>query len=187
MKIVEAQRHASRLRTLSRIVLFVSSIFLLFCGLKTIAWQFYGDTSAFAPISNAILRFVRFVYEHTQFLSWFWQLAPVANPRQLNSTGNYGVLFIVCCFVLGVVMRDSANLLSRRIKKTLLHVEEFGWTQTLMAQQGLTPGQQPNVLQINIDLQQEDQWYKRPFGLIVLGIVIAVLGQWANLKFGLVK
>ncbi len=187
MKILEAQRRVSRLRAFSLAALVASSIFLLVTGLKSIAWGVQGDTTALAPVAHGIQRLVHFVYEQTQFLSWAWQVAPIANPRDLNSPGNYGLLFIACCGALGRLMWDSAAHLSSRIKKTIRRVEEFGWEQALLAQQGLVSGQKPDVLQINIDLQQRDQWYKRPIGLILLGVAIAVLGQWANLKFGLVK
>jgi hypothetical protein len=82
---------------------------------------------------------------------------------------------------------DSASHLAARIKRTIQRVEELGWEQTLLGQQGQFAGQKPDVLQINIDLEQRDQWYKRPLGLLLLGIAIAVLAQWANLRFGLVK
>ena len=48
-------------------------------------------------------------------------------------------------------------------------------------------GAKPDVLQINIELEQKDQWYKRPVGLVLLGVAIAIFGQWLNLQFGLVK
>ena len=57
----------------------------------------------------------------------------------------------------------------------------------MLAQQGLVAGTKPDVLQINIELEQKDQWYKRPIGLLLLGVALAVLGQWVNLKFRLVK
>ena len=68
-----------------------------------------------------------------------------------------------------------------------MKVEEQGWEQELMNQHGQISGVKPDVLQINIELDQKDQWYKRPVGLILLGVAIAILGQWANLQFGLVK
>lgn len=187
MKIFEEKRRVSRMRALSLIILSVSAVVFLVSALKSIAWAVHSDTTALASLAQGIQRLIHLVYEKTQFLSWVWQVAPVVNPRELNSSGNYGVLFITCCGALGHLMLDSANHLSVRIKKTIRRVEEFGWEQALLAQQGLASGQKPDVLQINIDLQQKDQWYKRPHGLILLGVAIAVLGQWANLQFGLVK
>ncbi|MEC5400106.1 YniB family protein [Uliginosibacterium sp. H1] len=187
MRIYEAQRRVWRLRAISSVVLVAFSAVLLISGLKSIAWAVQGDATAFAPVARGVLRIIHVLYEKTQFLSWGWQVAPIANPRELNSSGNYGFLFIICCVALGRLMWDSASHLSARIRKTILRVEELGWEQALLAQQGLAVGQKPDVLQINIDLQQKDQWYKRPMGLVLLGIAIAVLGQWANLQFGLVK
>ena len=56
-----------------------------------------------------------------------------------------------------------------------------------MEQRGQISGARPDVLQINIELDQKDQWYKRPVGLLLLGVAIAIMGQWVNLQFGLVK
>lgn len=187
MKIIQAQRRASRLRILSLAILIGFVLIFLVSGLKSIAWAVQGDTTALAPLAQGIQRLIYFVYEKTQLFSWVWHVAPVVNPRELNSSGNYGFLFVTCCGALGRVMLDSANHLSARIKKTILRIEEQGWEQGLLAQQGIVSEQKPDVLQINIDLQQKDQWYKRPLGLVLLGITIAVLGQWANLQFGLVR
>lgn len=187
MKIFEAQRRVSRLRALSLVIIIVSALFFLVSALKSIAWAVQGDTTALASFAHEIQRLIYLVYEKTQVLSWVWHVAPVVNPRELNSSGNYGFLFVTCCGALGRLMLDSAHHLSARIKKIICRVEEQGWEQALLAQQGLVYGQKRDVLQINIDLQQKDQWYTRPLGLVLLGIAIAVLGQWANLQFGLVK
>jgi len=97
------------------------------------------------------------------------------------------MLFIALCGAIGRIMWDSAANLSARVAKTIRKVEELGWEQELMGQKGHVAGAKPDVLQINIDLEQKDQWYKRPIGLILLGVAIAALGQWVNLQFGLVK
>lgn len=47
-------------------------------------------------------------------------------------------------------------------------------------------GTKPDVLQINIELEQQDKWYQRPAGMVLLGIAIGVLCQWANLRLGLI-
>ena len=187
MKLLEAQRRVKRSRAVALVVLVVSSIFIVVSGLKSVGWAVHGDTTPFAVVGNAIQRLVYYVFEQTQFLSWVWQVAPIANPRELNSTGNLGFFFIASCGALGRLMWDSASHLSRRIKETIRRVEEVGWEQSLLAKQGQIAGRAPDVLQITIDLEQKDQWYKRPLGLVLIGVAIAVLGQWANLRFGLVK
>jgi len=187
MKIFEAKQRITRHRTLSVVIMAIFGILIILAALKSIYFSMAGDASAFTAISQAIQRLVQLVYDKTQFLSLFWQWAPVINPQVLNTPGNYGMLFIALCVAIGRIMWDSAANLSARVAKTIRKIEELGWEQELMGQKGHVTGAKTDVLQINIDLEQKDQWYKRPIGLILLGVAIAALGQWVNLQFGLVK
>lgn len=187
MKIFEAKKRITRQRLVAVIVMVAATLFLACAGLKSAYFTLNGDTSALSSLSRGLQRLIYAVYERTQFISWFWELAPVINPKEPNTPGNFSFLFIVVCGAIGRIMWDSASNLSSRIKKTIQRVEELGWERELMAQQGHVPGAKPDVLQINIELDQKDQWYKRPIGLLLLGVAIAIVGQWANLQFGLVK
>ncbi len=187
MKIYEAKKHITRQRVLATVVMVFSILFFACAALKSIYFYMTGDTTTFSSLSRWVQRLIYFIYERTQFVSWFWEWAPVINPKEPNTPGNLGFLFVVVCGAIGRVIWDSASSLSSRIKKTILKVEEFGWEQELMAQRGQIAGTKPDVLQINIELEQKDQWYKRPTGLVLLGLAIAIFGQWLNIQFGLVK
>lgn len=187
MKIIGAKKKITRLRIAAFVVMTVTALFFVCAALKSIYFAMGGDATAFFAPNRAIQRLFYFVYARTQFVSWVWEFAPVVNPKEINTSGNLGFLLIACCGAVGRIMWDSAAHLSSRIAKTIQRVEELSWKQALLAQQGLIAGAKPDVLQINIELGQKDQWYKRPIGLILLGVSITVLGQWANLKFGLVK
>lgn len=187
MKIFEAKRRVTKHRILSVAIMVISVTFFILAALKSIYFVMASDVSAFSAISQAIQGLVQLIYENTQFLSFFWQWAPVINPQNLNTSGNFGMLFIALCGAIGRVMWDSAASLSLRIAKTIRKVEELGWEKELMGQTNQTARTKPDILQINIDLDQKDQWYKRPVGLILLGVAVAALGQWVNLQFGLIK
>lgn len=187
MKIFQAKKRVTRQRIAAAFIMVVSALFFTCAALKSFYFAMAGDTTAFSGVAHGVQRLVYFVYERTQFVSWFWEWAPVANPKELNTPGNFGLLFVAICGAIGRIVWDSATSLSVRIKETIKKVEEIEWQQELMAQRGQFSGAKPDVLQINIDLDQKDQWYKRPIGLLLLGIAIAVLGQWLNLQLGLVK
>lgn len=187
MKIFEAKKRVTKLRMISAILMVASILFALCSILKSLYFILEEDSSPLFPITTGIRRLVYFAYEQTQFISWIWEQAPVVTPHTINASGNLGFLLVVCCGTLGRVMWDSASDLASRIRQTIRKVEEIGWEQSLLMQQGISHGEKPDILQINIELDQKDQWYKRPIGLIVIGIAIAVLAQWANLKFGLIK
>src|SRR6266702_4400323 len=186
MKISEAQRRVTTLRIISTIII-ATSVLLLVCGtLKGLYAGMAEDSGPFQFLSQAIQKAVFFVYERTQIISGVWKLAPTLNPQVLNSSGNFGFLFVTCCGAIGRVMWNSASHLANRITKTIQRVEELKWEQTLLTEQGQLAGVKPDVLQISIELEQKDQWYKRPMGLLSIGIAIAVLAQFMNLKFGLI-
>ena len=187
MKIHEAKKRVKAHRTIAIILIIVSALFAACSILKSLYFAMEADASPFSSISNVIRQIIYFIYEQTQFVSWVWEQAPVTNPKELNTSGNFGFLLVACCGALGLMMWDSASDLASRIRQTIRKVEEIGWEQSLLIQQGLSRGEKPDMLQINIELDQNDQWYKRPIGLILIGAAIAVLGQWVNLKFGLIK
>lgn len=186
MKVADAKRRVLILRVASLVLLVGSTLFLNISCLKLLAWTAQGDASGFASISRFVHSVINTLFEHTRFLSWVWQVAPVGNLRQLNTAGNFGMLLIICCGAFGRLIWDSASRLSTRIKKTLQRVEERGWELALSGQDA-AERPKPDVLQIEIELHQSDQWHKRPLGMLLIGVAIAVLGQWANLQFGLVK
>ncbi|CAG2143824.1 YniB family protein [Cupriavidus plantarum] len=186
MKIIEAKKRVINLRIAGLILLVGSLALFVVAALKTLYFAMSEDRTALSAISLAVQHLIYLTYEKTQFAGLAWEIAPAVNPRDFNTAGNFGFLLIVLAGAIGRTMLDSASHLSSRIAKTIQRVEEFEWEQSLSAQQGMVLGSKPDVMQINIELDQKDQWYKRPIGLILLGVAITVLGQFANLKFGLV-
>ncbi len=187
MKIYEARKRITRQWMLAMVIMLVSMLLLVCAALKSIYFSMAGDTTVFASLSRSVQRLVHFIFEKTQFVSWFWEFAPVINLKEPNTTANLGFLFVVVCSAMGRMMWDSASSLSSRIKKILRRVEERGWEQELLAQGGQIAGSKPDVLQINIELEEKDQWQKRPLGLVLIGIAITVVGQWLNLQLGFAK
>lgn len=187
MKIFQAKKRVIRQRVVAVIIMTVTALLFVCAAMKSIYFAMDGDTTVFSSLSGACLRLIYFIYEHTQFVSLFWKWAPVVNPKEFNTSGNFSFLFIAICGAIGHIMWDSAASLAVRIKDTIKKIEELEWQQELMAQRGQLQEARPDVLQINIDLDQKDQWYKQPIGLLLIGVAIAVLGQWLNLQLGIVK
>jgi hypothetical protein len=187
MKISEAKKRVTKQRIIASMIMIISVLFIVCAGLKSIYFTMQDQTNALSSFTQVVQDLVYLVYERTQFAFLFWKWAPIINLNQLNTPGNFVFSFIFTCAAIGRLMLDSASNLSSRIAKTIRKVEELGWEQELMGQRGSIQTTRPDVLQINIELDQKDQWYKRPTGLVLIGVAIAILGQWANLKFGLVK
>jgi len=175
------------LRIIATMIMTISAFFFVCGAMKGLYAGVAENASIFQFLSHWIQKTIFFVYERTQIISWIWKLAPRLNPQVLNSPGTLGFLFVTCCGAIGRVMWNSASHLANRIAKTIQRVEELGWEQALLKQQGLLSSVNADILQISIELDQKDQWYKRPIGLVFVGVAIAVLAQLVNLKFGLIK
>lgn len=182
-----ARQRIFKQRILAACIMLLSLLLFVCAALKGLYFSFNNDNTALAPVSHTIQSLVYLIYQRTNFLMWFWNLAPVPTSRALNVPGNWGLLFVLVFGVIGRTMWDSAASLSARIRKTLAKVEELGWERELMAQQGITSNGSHDTLQITIALDQKDEWYQRPVGMLLIGIAVTVLAQWANLQFGLVK
>jgi len=187
MKISEAQKYVTKQRIIAAGVTVLNMLFFACATLKTIYYSLNGDTTPLHSLSLGGQHLIYAIYQKTQFAGWCWEWAPIINPKVWNTLGNFGFFFIALVLGIGRTMWDSANHLSARIRNTIKKVEELGWQQELLKQTEPTKNIKIDALQINMDLNQKDQWYKRPIGLILIGVSIAVLAQLANLELGLVK
>lgn len=186
MTLIEAMRIVRQRKAISICVICIAFLLLVFGVLESFAWAASTDSSMLLPVTRIGHEFVVVLYQQTQFLSWFWELAPTLSPTDLNSSGNYGFLFLLACMLLMRVIRDSAIHLNQRIKSTLQRAEEQSWEKQLPHSR-VTTQENPMVFELRVQLTQEDQWYKRPLGIVLLIITGGVLLQWLNLHLGLAK
>lgn len=187
VKIFEAKKRVIYWRVLAIVLMLTSALFFV-CGvLNGLYAGVVGDTGPFQFISHLIQNAVIFVYERTNIIKLIYKIAPTPSLQTLNSSDNLGIVFETCCFAIGRVIWNSASHLNNRIAKTLQNAEEQVWKQDLLQQRGQLNGVKTDFLQISIELEQKDQWYKRPSGFVLLGVAVAVIAQLVNLEFGLMK
>jgi hypothetical protein len=185
MKIYEAKRRALINRLAAFIIIGITSVFL-FCSLLASLYNYSKETAPLLNVFGQLIRyFIELIYWHTQFASYFWNAAPIIDMHSWNTPGNFGFIFTALSWLIGCSFWGNATLLSSRIASTRKRVEEIRWENELLGQQNIAGGERPDLLQVNIAIDQQDQWYKKPMGMILIGVAIAVLAQLINLKFGL--
>jgi hypothetical protein len=185
MKVYEAKRRVCINYGVAFITLTITSAFL-FCSLLLSLHNYSKETTPLSNVVGSIVRYlIELIYQHTQFAGFFWNAAPVIDVHSWNTPGNFGFLFTVLSWLIGCSFWGNATLLSSRIKSTRKRVEEIRWENELLGQQNIAGGERPDLLQVNIAIDQQDQWYEKPAGMILIGVAIAVLAQLINLKFGL--
>jgi YniB-like protein len=185
MNLVEAKKRVTKQRIISAAIIIVSVIFFVLVVLKSIYISVADNPPIFHDINIEIQRLVQPIYKSTHFLLWFWKWTPVPNIMALNTSGNYGLLFILLCGAIGRIMWQSAEILSSRLSRMTQKIKDLEWEREIIRQHDQSVDAELDMLQINIELERKEQWYKRPVGLLLFGVAVAVLGQWANLRFGL--
>jgi hypothetical protein len=101
-------------------------------------------------------------------LSFIWSLLPTGDNHHISF-----LLLMICAFwaFIGVGIVRYANNLNGRIRSAKHDIEKEQWRRSL--------GQIPanvGVLSIqSIQLASEEYWYKRPWGLLLIGLVINVI------------
>lgn len=190
MKLGQARIRVTRMRIISIMLGIVSGLIVVIGFIKGFYYYAESLNAAALPPLARLTAFakhgIELLYAGTPFLGLFWSNAPLAAPYDLNWPGNYWLIFWAAVFMISQSIWSAASRLNQRIRACIKRVEELGWDQELLGQMGVVQGVKPDVMQINIELDQKDQWYKRPVGLIAIAVAATVLGQLANLKFGLV-
>lgn len=185
MNLAQAKTRVTVCRFIGFTIMFTTAVAFVLSILNSLFAGLDGDTTPFAELSQSIQRGIYYLYQNSQQISFMWEIAPIIEPRNLNSTGNYYFLLIIFSHMIGRIFWQYANDLSARIKDTLKRVEGLNWENDLRRKSGVPTTDKVDILQINIELESKDQWYKKPFGLVVVGVTITLIVQLINLSFEL--
>lgn len=167
------------------ILILLGLLLLVTGGLKGLYFVLTSDATITSKLSIGIASLIQKLYQHTQSIDWIWRLAPAPNSRQLNSAGNFGFVFCMAVLFVGRSLWDSASSLQKAIMKAKDEAQRKKWERELGQRE--VAAQRDLRMNVVVKSMPEDEWYKKPFGIIVLGIAVATLGQWINLALGLAK
>lgn len=185
MKIATARQRIVAHRLLSTALLLGCMLFVILGALKAVYSVADAQVLGVPAVNDMIRQGIYFLYSHTSFFAWGWDLAPVPQLKAINVPGNLAWVSLLCCAALSRVIWTSASYLSRRIRRVFQRVEELGWEQELLSRPGEEPPLKPDVRQLNIVLEWKEQWHKRPTGILLFLLALGCALQWANLKFAL--
>lgn len=127
---------------------------------------YYATTDSVHRPAQAINEWILDLYNTIPPLRALWPYLPYPSIPPLLSADNLWFALLLLILALGALVRDSGRHLSQRIAAVRQRVEEKRWEQSLT---GDLP--RPDVLAIQIDLTTRDEWYKRPFGIVLLAVI----------------
>jgi len=163
------------------IMLFVFSGFLaLLSCLKSIYFISKQDKFLGEFLSDLVCTFLNFLFSKTNFVpllwTFVWKKLPIFNPTQIMQKENYYFLFLfVMVFSTILLIQDGFGLI-KNIKKIEIEVEKERLKQEIKKQKGLIETSK-SCVEIEINVLSRDSWYKRPLGVVILGLITVILAR----------
>jgi hypothetical protein len=108
-----------------------------------------------------------YVYNAVPFLDVFWPYLPIFSTSELLSAENLTIAVILSIIACGDRIRASGLDLSQRIVEAREDAESDRWKRSLT---GEVPGRH-DVLALHVRWTPKDEWYKKPFGMVLIGII----------------
>ena len=189
ISIKQAKKRAKLYLFLRWAILLLPSPSIVFGGLKYFAWYFHFISSIssfplFKRLYNIPVNLINFIYNKTNFLSFFWNLPPTPNPNDFNMFNYYYWLFLYGIVIyISTIFKQRYQSLSKRLKKVEQESEENNWKQEFS---GIQPAPGNNTLSININLKSKNDFVGVLFQIII-AVIIAIIARIVLLWFGLVK
>jgi hypothetical protein len=154
------------------------SIALVLCMMKIIYYATSGPGSVlFSHPRRVINDWLIELYNTSPFFPAVWPYVPHPATSPLLSVDNLWFAVLVAITACGILMRNSGENLRHRIAAERQKAEGEGWKRSMT---GELP--RPDVLALQIVLTAKDQWYKRPGGILLLGVIVGlatlILGKW---------
>jgi hypothetical protein len=161
----------------------------LIAFLKSLHVSFDGQGSFGNHLSALIGKLINFIYSYTDFISIFWNKVwpalPILNPLNLFQESNYYFFALLAATLFFFIQLQESFWLNAKINKILREVEDEELKGDIKRQRGHVEGPRPDILELDININNPEQWYKKPMGLLAVGLTIAVLGKLLTTVFGM--
>lgn len=154
---------------------------VLIAFLKSIHVSFKGQAVIGDTLSELIGTLINFIHSYTDFASIFWEkvwpILPILNPLHLLQESNYYFFTLVAVALFFYIQLQDSFWLSSKANKILREVEDEELKRDIKKQRGHIEGPRPDILELDINVSNPDPWFKRPLGILAIGLIVAVFGK----------
>lgn len=134
-------------------------------------------------ISDLIGKFINFIYSHTDFVPLFWDVIweklPMLDLQNFAQVDNYYFFGLFAAALVSFTQIQDSFWIRSRINKAKRKIEDELLERDIKKQSGLVEAQNKNILELEINVGSPDPWYKRPLGIIAIGLFVAIVGRIA--------
>lgn len=179
MNIREAEKSAT-IKILAGIIVFIAAAITCAISIMLLLYHGLDDGTQFGrTLSYPFKRLVAAAYANTSWLHWLWNIAPVPSLRDILSKGNFGLLFVYICLLVGAGLCSSGTATLRRIRKIKLDIEEQLITESIRGEVVRSREQIVESIQI-----PESSTLEKAHSLYIAPTIVAIV-TGLILKFGL--
>ncbi|MFA0670126.1 YniB family protein [Vibrio splendidus] len=157
--------------------------------LKGLHFSFENQGAIGNYLSSLIGKLINFIYSFTDFIPFFWEKLwpnlPMLNLNNLLQESNYYFFALLAITLFFVIQLQESFWLKSKINKILREVEDEELKGDIKRQRGHTEGPRPDILELDINVNTPEPWFKKPLGLLVIGLAIAVIGKLLTTLLGM--
>lgn len=126
-----------------------------------------------------------FLYQYTDWIPLIWDKSKILDHQKLASEGNYWFAGLVAGLFYSLSKIQEALAMQARIAKAERKIEDELLENDARKAKGVAEIPNRESLELLVNVSPPDPWFKKPFGIVSLGIFTALAGKFLMVKFGL--
>lgn len=156
--------------------------------LKSIHISFRDMGAIGSYLSDLVGKLINFIYSYTDFLPIFWDAMwvklPIVDAQNLLQESNYYFFGLFAATLISIIQIQDSFWIRSKINKAKRKIDDELLERDIKKQSGLIEGKKPDILELEINIGSPDPWYKRPSGIIAIGLFVAIVGRIFALVLG---
>jgi len=132
-------------------------------------------------LSDLVGKLINYIYSYTDFLTIFWDTIwvklPILDTQNILQESNYYFFGLFAATLISIMQIQDSFWIRSKINKAKRKIDDELLERDIKKQSGLIEGKKPDVLELEINIGSPDPWYKRPSGIIAIGLFIAIVGR----------
>ena len=181
MKLRDSEKTARMKFWLGSIGALVFGFTTLIALLKSIYISLRDMGTIGSNLSDLVGKLINYIYSYTDFLTIFWDTIwvklPILDTQNILQESNYYFFGLFAATLISIMQIQDSFWIRSKINKAKRKIDDELLERDIKKQSGLIEGKKPDVLELEINIGSPDPWYKRPSGIIAIGLFIAIVGR----------
>lgn len=131
-------------------------------------------------MGSLIEKIINFIYNNTYFITIFWELIweklPIFNIHNILQESNFYFLALITATLIFIIQIQEPSWINTRIRIAKRKIADELLERDIKKHSGLIDVRKDDILELEINIDNPTSWYQRPFGQVVIGLVITIVG-----------